>query len=259
MPVEGAMESQPGISVVVPTLNEVENVDPLVRAVMHCGVKLREIIFVDDGSIDGTPERIRELAERYPVRLVERAGPGLGLASAVRAGARAATGNLLVVMDGDLSHPPEKIPALLRPLLEGGADMVIGSRYVRGGATPGWPIWRRAMSRFASLLAYPLTGVRDSMGGFFALRRHLLLQSIAEPRGFKIAFEMLVHSEPQLRVIEIPIVFRDRVRGVSKMTFAVALTFASRWFSSASKMAQRKFALAFFGRAALPMQPAIES
>ena len=79
-------------------------------------------------------------------------------------------------MDADLSHPPEKIGELLRPLLEDRADIVIGSRYVQGGSTPGWPLWRRILSRSAAGLAYPLTGVHDSMCGFFSMPRELLLE-----------------------------------------------------------------------------------
>lgn len=138
--------------------------------------------------------------------------------------------------------------------------MVIGSRYVAGGATPGWSIWRRAMSRTASLLAYPLTRVHDSMCGFFALRRDSLLGLATAAHGFKIVFETLVHSSPDFRVLEVPIVFRDRVRGASKMNFDVALTFAFRWVASAGKISHRKIAPAFNRRvAAISIQPVAET
>lgn len=223
------------ISLVVPTLNEAENIEPLVARLAQCQPKLDEIIFVDDGSSDGTRERIRSLRANASVRLIERETPALGLSGAVIAGARAASGDWLVVMDADLSHPPEKIPELLRPLLEDRADIVIGSRYVRSGSTPGWPLWRKILSRSAAALAYPLTGVHDSMCGFFAMRRELLLELTPAATGFKIAFEALVQGGKNLRVLEIPIAFRDRARGVSKMSFGVAVVFALRWLAAMTK------------------------
>jgi dolichol-phosphate mannosyltransferase len=223
------------ISLVIPTLNEAENIEPLLARVAQCQPALDEIIFVDDGSTDGTRERIRSLSANSSVRLIERETPAFGLSGAVIAGARAAAGDWLVVMDADLSHPPEKIAELLRPLLEDRADIVIGSRYVRGGSTPGWPLWRKILSRSAAGLAYPLTGVHDSMCGFFALPRKLLLELTPAATGFKIAFEALVQGGKNLRVLEIPIAFRDRARGVSKMSFGVAILFAFRWIAAMTK------------------------
>ena len=144
-------------------------------------------------------------------------------------GARAARGEILLVMDADLSHPPERIKDLVAPLVAGTADMVVGSRYVKGGSTPGWPLWRRSMSRVAAALAYPLTGVHDAMGGFFAIPRSRLLALAPPTSGFKIVFETIVHSNGALRVHEIPIAFRDRVWGKSKMSLGVALRFSLRW------------------------------
>ena len=217
------------ISIVIPTLNEVENISPLLARMAQCRPVPDEIIFVDDGSTDGTRERIRSQAGPGLVELIQRDAPSLGLAGAVVAGARAATGDWLVVMDADLSHPPEKIAELLQPLFEGRADMVIGSRYVKGGSTPGWPLWRKIISRVAAALAYPLTGVHDSMCGFFAMPTRLLLEVAPAAMGFKIAFEAIVQGGKNLRVIEVPIAFRDRARGTSKMSFGVALVFARRW------------------------------
>jgi dolichol-phosphate mannosyltransferase len=145
-------------------------------------------------------------------------------------GALAAQGEVLVVMDADLSHPPERIKDLLAPLFTGAADMAIGSRYVPGGSTPGWPRWRLLLSRTGALLAYPLTGVHDSISGFFAIGRSRLLEYASPPpAGFKIVFETIVRSSRRLRVVEIPIAFRNRMRGKSKMSFVVALRFFVRW------------------------------
>jgi len=217
------------LSIIVPTLNEEENVEPLVSQIAACSVPFREILFVDDHSTDGTRDRIRALAERYSIRLIEQDRREPGLAAAIMSGARAARGEILLVMDADLSHPPERIKDLVAPLLAGTADMVVGSRYIKGGSTPGWPLWRRSMSRVAAALAYPLTGVHDSMGGFFAIPRSRLLALAPHTSGFKIVFETIVRGNGALRVCEIPIAFCNRVWGKSKMSLGVALRFSLRW------------------------------
>ncbi len=229
---EGSSNSQT-VSIIVPTLNEAENVEALTRQLMESGARPLEVIFIDDASSDGTCDRIRELAAEFPLRLVQRENPTLGLAGAVVAGAHAAAGDLLVVMDADLSHPPARVPNLIAPLRAGACEMVIGSRYVPGGSTPGWPLWRRILSRLASACAYPLTHVQDSMSGFFAIRRHLLLELAPDAvTGFKIAFEIIIRGGRTLRVREIPIVFSERARGQSKMTFRVASIFFVRWLAA---------------------------
>jgi dolichol-phosphate mannosyltransferase len=132
-------------------------------------------------------------------------------------------------MDADLSHPPDRIKDLVAPLFAGTADLVVGSRYVKGGSTQGWPVWRRVVSRAGAVLAYPLTGLHDSMCGFFAIGRSQLLELAPETSGFKIVFETMVRARGTLRVREIPIAFRERVHGQSKMSFGVALRFFFRW------------------------------
>ena len=217
------------VSIIVPTLNEEENIAPLVSQITACAVPFREILFIDDGSTDATREKIRALEETQPIRLIEQGGLDLGLAGAIMSGACAAQGDILLVMDADLSHPPDRIKDLLAPLLTGTADLVVGSRYVKGGSTPGWPIWRRMVSRAGAALAYPLTGLHDSMCGFFAIGRSRLLELAPQTSGFKIVFETMVRARGTLRVREIPIAFRERVRGKSKMSFSVALRFFFRW------------------------------
>src|SRR5881394_1422439 len=217
------------VSIIVPTLNEEANIAPLVAQIMASAVPFREIVFVDEGSTDATRDMIYALAGRCSLRLIEQDGTELGLAGAIMSGARAAQGEILLVMDADLSHPPERIKDLLAPLFAGSADLVVGSRYVKGGSTPGWPMWRRIMSRAGAALAYPLTGLHDSMCGFFAIGRSRLLELAPHTSGFKIVFEMIVRGGGTLRVQEIPIAFRDRARGKSKMSFSVALRFFFRW------------------------------
>src|SRR5438876_2767412 len=217
------------VSIIVPTLNEEENIVPLVSEITACAVPIREILFVDDHSTDATRDRIHALAGSRPIRLIEQDGVGPGLAGAIMSGARAAQGEVLLVMDADLSHPPDRIKDLVAPLFTGTADLVVGSRYVKGGATPGWPVWRRAVSRAGAALAHPLTGLHDSMCGFFAIGRYQLLELAPQTSGFKIVFETMLRARGTLRVLEIPIVFRERARGKSKMSFGVALRFFLRW------------------------------
>ena len=235
-------------AIIVPTLQEVDNIVPLVEQIEQTKVPFGEIIFVDDGSTDGTREKIRALTTAHRVRLIERDGAERGLAGAIITAANASSADVFVAMDADLSHPPEKIPALLHPILMNEADLVIGSRYILGGATPGWPVWRRFLSRVASALAYPLTGVHDSMGGFFAIRRECLLRFANQAAGFKIVFETIARGRA-LRVREVPIVFRDRARGMSKMSFAQAMRFALAWLRAIGRRITE-------GKASAPPLPA---
>jgi dolichol-phosphate mannosyltransferase len=187
-----------------------------------------EVLVVDDGSSDGTRERVRVWESKDKrVHLLAREGER-GLAGAVLAGARFASGDVVVVMDADLSHPPEAVPALARPVLEGRCDMVIGSRYVPGGATPGWPRSRRLLSWGAAVLARLLVDVRDPCSGFFAVPTKTLLEAGTAPGGFKIGLEILARSGPGQRVEEIPITFRTRVHGSSKLGASVALSYLAQ-------------------------------
>jgi dolichol-phosphate mannosyltransferase len=179
---------------------------------------------VDDGSTDETRKRVQRWCGDGRVRLICRDQKD-GLAGAVIAGARMARSNFVVVMDADLSHPPERIRDLAEPLISGRRDMVIGSRYVPGGTTPDWPRHRRLMSRAAAALAWPFTDVHDSLSGFFAVRRSLLLELGTQVRGFKIGLEILFRGGDSLCTLEIPIEFRDRKYGSSKMSGRVISTY----------------------------------
>ncbi|MBB5348852.1 glycosyltransferase family 39 protein [Desulfoprunum benzoelyticum] len=211
------------VSIIVPTLNEAGNIDPLLDRIFKVrdaeAIDL-EVVFVDDQSTDGTADEIMAWQADYPVRLVRREFDD-GLAGAVMAGARAAESEFVVVMDADLSHPPEAIPELVAPLLAGSHDMTIGSRYVEGGAIPGWSLSRKVSSKLATLPARLFTDVRDPMAGLFAVRRQRLAGLCRRVSGFKIGFELLATAEVDLRVAEVPITFHDRHQGTSKMNAAV--------------------------------------
>ena len=220
-----------GLTIIVPTLNEAENIQPLLTRIFRqdLGAVTIQVLFVDDGSIDGTCDCIRNLAKtQLAVSLLQRQQPTGGLAGAVLDGALATSNRWILVMDADLSHPPEAIGSLVAPLLDRSQDMVIGSRYTLGGRTPGWPWWRRLGSRMACLLAWPLTRLHDPLSGFFATERETLIQCKGRAVGFKIALELVVNAAREFRVKEIPIVFRDRERGVSKMRFVILFTYLLR-------------------------------
>lgn len=202
------------ISVVVPTYNEAATIPKLAsRLAEALGERAWELVVVDDGSPDGTADAAEALAPRVPVRVVRRSGK-LGLASAVTAGFAAASGDVLVVMDADLSHPPERVPALV-DALAAGADLAVGSRYVPGGGSAGWPLRRRVVSRVACFIGGLLVPVRDATSGFFAMRRSVIDGVRLDPIGFKIGFEVMARGR-YARVVEVPYTFRDREAGTSK-------------------------------------------
>ncbi len=202
------------ISVVVPTYNEAASVPRLAQRLADAlRGRAWELVIVDDGSPDGTADVAAGLAPSLPTRVVRRPGK-LGLASAVMDGIRAARGDTLVVMDADLSHPPEVVPRLVDALRDG-TDLAVGSRYVRGGGTLDWPLRRRIVSRVACLMGNALVPVRDATSGFFALRRSVVEGVRLDPIGFKIGFEVIARGRYR-RVVEIPYTFRDREAGRSK-------------------------------------------
>ena len=216
------------LSIVVPTYNERTRLGELVEAVFAVfaahGID-GELVIVDDGSPDGTGALADDLATRHRIRVVHRPGK-LGLGTAVIAGFAVADGDVLGVMDADLSHPPEALPRLLAAI-EGagpdgeGADMAIGSRYVPGGGVKNWPFIRRAMSRLACLLARPITPARDATSGYFLVRRHAVEGVSITAGGFKICLELLVRGRVA-SIVEVPYTFSDRAAGESKMSWREA-------------------------------------
>jgi dolichol-phosphate mannosyltransferase len=210
----------PEVSIIVPALNEAENLRALAaRLGRAMEGRFYEVLIVDDGSNDGTSDVCEQLRADYPIRLLTRSNPSDGLSGAVLHGMNQAKGQLLVVMDADLQHPPEQVPDLLDPLIRAEADFVLGSRYVRGGATDhGWSFFRRANSHVATLLARPFAaGAHDPMSGFFALRRSTFESGKGlDPVGYKIALELMCKCKVR-QVREVPIHFALREAGESKL------------------------------------------
>ncbi len=213
--------------VVIPTYDERANVEPMAKAVLGAGAGDLEVLFVDDNSPDGTGEAIERLAKGEPrIRCLHRAGKeGLGrayvagFAKALELGA-----DRVVQMDCDFSHAPGDIPRLLAEP----ADLVVGSRYVPGGATPGWPFRRRLVSRAGGVFIRAVTGMplRDPTGGFKCWRAETLRKidfASAGARGYAFQLEMNHRAWKAGCVIrEIPISFSDRVEGYSKITPGIA-------------------------------------
>lgn len=220
------MADQFDISVIVPTYNERERLEELVRevflALSAAGFRA-EVVIVDDNSPDGTGEIADRLAERHDVRVIHRAGK-LGLGSAVVEGFNVARAPILGVMDADLSHPPSLLPDLLAALRARTADIVVASRYIPGGACENWPLRRRVLSRLGCLAARPLTPVRDVTSGYFLVHREVVENTHVAAPGFKICLELLVRSAVS-SIAEVPYVFSDRTAGRSKMTFREALNY----------------------------------
>ena len=221
--VPSAEATIPDLSMIVPTYNERDRIAELVAAVFQAcderAVNL-EMVIVDDNSPDGTGDVADELARTRRVKVIHRTGK-LGLGTAVVAGFGVASAPILGVMDADFSHPPSLVPRLLATFKAMEADVVVGSRYVRGGSTPNWPLKRRVLSRFACMLARPLSPIRDAASGFFLIRRDVANGVAIKAGGFKILLELLVRARPH-RLVEVPYRFEDRERGESKMSLKEA-------------------------------------
>ena len=218
------------VTVIVPTLNEADNIDPLLTRLTEACESIGggyEILIADGGSTDDTRRNTDRWEGRAPVRFVA-ANSGHGISGDVLAAARESRGDVVVVMDADLSHPPEKVPELVRPVLDGVSDMVVGGRYIPGGATPDWPWTRRVMSRGAGFIAWPFVSVSDPTSGFFAVRRQPLLDVDPKAEGFKIGLEVMLGRHSDLRIAEVPIVFRDRTLGQSKMSLGQVSAYLRR-------------------------------
>ncbi|HUR77802.1 MAG TPA: polyprenol monophosphomannose synthase [Acidimicrobiales bacterium] len=223
----------------LPTYNEVDNITSILDRIRDA-VPEADMLVVDDGSPDGTAERVRWVANRMPgLNLLERTSKD-GLGAAYRAGFAWGIDNhydVLVEMDADGSHRPEDLPALIEAV-RAGADLSIGSRYVAGGVIPKWNLARRMLSRGGNIYASAMLGigVHDATSGFRAYRSSLLFRmSFADLRASGYGFQIegawrAVRSGA--RVTEVPITFEDRLAGESKMSKAIvveALRLVTRW------------------------------
>ncbi len=204
------------VSLIIPTYNEAKTIPILIPKVCRYLKKYQyEIIVVDDNSPDRTWEVAKRLPKKYKVKVIRRM-KDKGLSQAVIAGFGVAKGDIIGVIDADLSHPPEKIPKLIEQLTKHGADMTIGSRLIEGGRVEDWPAIRKFISFGARLLARPLTPVKDIMSGFFFIKREVISNVDLHPRGYKIGLEIIIKGNIK-KITEIPIIFRNREVGESKL------------------------------------------
>jgi dolichol-phosphate mannosyltransferase len=214
------------IWVIVPTYNESGNVGPLSDAILET-IPEAQILFVDDGSPDGTGELADELARRRPAIAVLHRKSKQGLGRAYVAGfaevlARGA--DVVVQIDADFSHPVRFLPALIEPVVSGRADLALGSRYVKGGQIPRWPLLRRLVSRGGSVFAgvVLLMPYRDLTGGFKAWNARVLEgldRDKLHAGGYAFQIETTFRARlAGARVVEVPITFEERRVGASKMS-----------------------------------------
>jgi dolichol-phosphate mannosyltransferase len=219
------------LALVIPTLREATNLPGLLADVRSAldpvGIDY-EIIVVDDDSRDGTEEIVSAIGLEDPrVRLLVRKGER-GLSGAVLYGWSHTDASILGVMDADLQHPPELLPALVSAILAGN-DMAIGSRYTAGGEVGQWNPIRKWLSTVAVWATWPIqrAGIRakDPMTGFFLLRRECIDGIEFQPSGFKLLLEILVRGRIR-SVAEIPLAFGSRSHGASKANFKVGWDYA---------------------------------
>jgi len=217
------------LSIVIPTYNERENLPELLNEIRRnlAGVDY-EVVIVDDNSPDGTGQLAEELAKEHKnLRVVHRPAK-MGLASAIADGLRVANGEFVAVMDADLQHPAELLPKMLNEASHG-MDLVIASRYVKGGKIEGWSLWRRIVSKGAIWLAHavlPKTRkVKDCISGYFTLRRSAVDGVKWQSVGYKAILEVLVKGDYD-SVAEVPFTFKARAGGRSKLGLKEYLRFS---------------------------------
>lgn len=219
------------VCVVLPTLNEAGNLRILLPSLSKSLAGYDwHIVVVDDGSMDGTQDVVLGFAkETGKAELIER-GTRLGLSSAIKVGMQACVekgASAVVVMDADLQHPPEVVPKLVDAVLNG-FDIAIASRYIKGGGVYGWSLRRLLISKGATYLARLLLpwvrGIKDPVSGFFAIngdKVKQLLPYMSESSGYKLILELITLMNAQfsnLRIAEVPYVFKSRIYGKSKLS-----------------------------------------
>ena len=215
--------------VIIPTYNEIENVEAISRVVMSLNPNF-DILFIDDNSPDGTAEKVKSLMTEFSGRIfLEQRKGKLGLGTAYIHGFKWAIAkgyDFAIEMDCDFSHDPNDLPRLLNACLEG-ADLTIGSRYCRGGKVKNWPLDRILMSYFASIYVRLILciGIKDTTAGFKCYRTDVLKKINLDNITFKgYAFQICMKYaaiKHGFKVKEIPITFIDRVHGESKMSTGI--------------------------------------
>jgi len=213
------------VSIIIPTYNESENIIQVLKSIgEHLPEDIAvEALVVDDNSPDGTGKIVEDYINDtqngtgYAIEVIHRKSKS-GLSSAILDGIQHSTGETVVVMDSDFSHPPKIIPQLIEEIKTSKCDIVIASRFVPGGAINGWSTKRKLISKTAKGIAKAGLGVNESdpMSGFFAFKRKILDGIKFDAIGYKMLLEILVKTKGA-KVKEIPYTFTDRTRGSSKL------------------------------------------
>jgi dolichol-phosphate mannosyltransferase len=228
-------QNKEGFSIIVPVYQEAKNIPILIKRISDiiCSETTFEVLLMDDDSRDGTVEIVAELKKYYPwVKLIVRSGDR-SWAKSVIEGIQFANFPILIFMDADLSHPPESILQMLTLLTQSDTEMVIGSRYMHGGAIDKeWPFYRNIISRLAAWIIRPLLPlkIKDPLSGFIAIRKESYLANGKSwnPIGAKLGLEIIVKSHVK-NIIEIPIYFGQRQFGSSKlMNMKMAFRYAEQ-------------------------------
>lgn len=214
------------VSIVIPTFNEKDNIKVLVNNISNILKKEEiayEIVIVDDNSPDGTTQAAKELSNEYPIKLITRVNIK-GLGSAIIDGINVSSGQIICVMDADLSHPASALPNMYKIIKEKRAQLVIGSRLVESGGTSKW-IWYRKFAHFvARQIGSFLTPIKDVTSGFFMFNKDIIKNVKLEPSSWKIGLEIIVKGKYE-KAIEYPIVFIERESGKSKMSSKEAIAY----------------------------------
>jgi dolichol-phosphate mannosyltransferase len=223
------------LTVIIPTFKEESSIGTIIKAVDAVFSQNRingEILVVDDNSPDRTIEQVRELQKTRPYLSLVVRTQDHGLSQSVVEGFRKAQSDIFLVIDADLSHPPEHIPLMLAEL-HAGNDMVIGSRYMEGGGIKKWPLKRRIISLGATFLGRLLfPEIHDPVSGFFAVKKGVVEHAPLRPRGYKILLEVLGKGTWHT-VKEIPFEFVDRATGSSKLGVRTIVEYAEQVIDNA--------------------------
>ncbi|CUR51212.1 Dolichol-phosphate mannosyltransferase [Nitrosotalea devaniterrae] len=249
------------LSIVIPTYNESKNIVKILdslRAALTREMNA-EIIVVDDNSPDGTSQTVEEYAKSstnsgYSIQIIRRENKR-GLSSAIVTGIERAKGDAVVVMDSDMSHPPQTIPQMVEELQSSDCDIVVASRYVKGGGVSGWPFKRKLISKGATKIAQHGLGIKikDPMSGFFAFKRQIVNNIKFDAIGYKILLEILVKAKGA-KVKEIPYTFINRTAGSSKLDLSVGVGYLqSIWklyrYGKSVQASERRTSVHFLSKA----------
>ena len=251
------------VSIIIPTYNESKNILQILKSIGEHLPKnlLAEAIVVDDNSPDGTgkivEDYLKEVKQKigYIIHIIHRKTKS-GLSSAVLRGIEYATGDTIVVMDSDFSHPPKIIPRLIEEIKRSGCDIAIASRYVAGGAVKGWTLKRKLLSSTATRIARKGLGINESdpMSGFFAFKRKIIDGLKLDAIGYKMLLEILVKTRGAT-VREIPYTFTNRMHGSSKLDSSTMFDYArSVWklykFGKTAEKNETRDSVRFLSKAA---------